>query len=293
MNTSGTTRRTNGAIESLIEWDAPSSLDGPTRRAFIRSFQRFELGESGDGKRLLAKAALQGDPTYLAALELLVHEEQKHSALFRRGLDHLEAPSLEAHWSDAVFTVLRRTLGLRTELGLFLIVESVAMGYFTALAERAPDPVLRGIGRRIATDEQDHIRFQIDRLHQGFRDTPRAGRMLIGLGWGVIAGGAAAVLAVDHGPALAGVRAFAGTILAAGHGGIPPGRPLGACEPRGRAAWAAGQRRPLTRAAAEGPWNSAPGIQGSRPTRRLNDEAPARYSNGRPGGRFVFALQQF
>ena len=116
-------------------------------------------------------------------------------------LDRLEAPSLEAHWSDAVFTVLRRTLGLRTELGLFLIAESVAMGYFTALAERAPDPVL-GIGRRIATDEQDHIRFQIDRLHQGFRDTPRAGRMLIGLGWGVIAGGAAAVLAVDHGPAL-------------------------------------------------------------------------------------------
>ena len=189
-------------IEADIYWDAPSNLDGQTRQAFVRSFQRFELGESGDGKRLLSKAALEGDPTYLAALELLVREEQKHSALFRRGLDHLQAPSLEAHWSDAAFTVLRRALGLRTELGLFLIVESVAMGYFTALAERAPDPVLRGIGLRIATDEQDHIRFQIDRLRQGFRTTPRAGRMLVGLVWTVIAGGAAAVLAVDHGPAL-------------------------------------------------------------------------------------------
>ncbi|MFF5790570.1 ferritin-like domain-containing protein [Paeniglutamicibacter sp. NPDC012692] len=189
-------------IEADIDWNGRSMLDEPTRQAFINSFQRFELGESGDGKRLLSKAALEGDPTYLAALELLVREEQKHSALFRRGLDHLEAPSLEAHWSDAAFTVLRRALGLRTELGLFLIVESVAMGYFTALAERAPDPVLRGIGLRIATDEQDHIRFQIDRLRQGFRNTPRAGRVLIGMAWTVIAGGAAAVLAVDHGPAL-------------------------------------------------------------------------------------------
>lgn len=189
-------------IEADIDWDASLRLDEPTRQAFIRSFQRFELGESGDGKHLLSKAALQGDPAYLAALGLLVREEQKHSALFRRGLDHLDAPSLQAHWSDAAFTALRRMLGLRTELGLFLIVESVAMGYFAALAERAPDPVLRGIGRRIATDEQDHLRFQIDRLRRGFARTPRAGRMLIGVAWGVIAGGAAAVLAVDHGPAL-------------------------------------------------------------------------------------------
>ncbi|MFL4472512.1 ferritin-like domain-containing protein [Paeniglutamicibacter sp. MACA_103] len=189
-------------LEAGIDWDQPTTLDEPTRRAFIRSFQRFEIGESGDGKHLLAKAALEGDPTYLAALGLLVAEEQKHSALFRRGLDHLDAPSIEAHWSDAAFTVLRRMLGLRTELGLFLIVESVAMGYFTAIAERAPDPVLRGIGRRIATDERDHIRFQIDRLRQGFRRTPRAGRLAVGLAWGIVAAGASTVLALDHAPAL-------------------------------------------------------------------------------------------
>ena len=131
-----------------------------------------------------------------------MREEQKHSALFGRGLQHLQSPSLDAHWSDGVFTFLRRRLGLRTELGLFLIVESVAMGYFTALADEAHDPVLRGIGLRIATDERNHIRFQIDRLHRGFARTPRAGKLLLGLTWTAIAAGSAAVLVVDHGPAL-------------------------------------------------------------------------------------------
>ncbi|WP_167041154.1 ferritin-like domain-containing protein [Salinibacterium sp. ZJ454] len=189
-------------IEAGIDWDAPSPLDARTRRAFVRSFQRFELGESGDGERLLAKASAAGDPTYLAALELLVVEEQKHSALFRRGLDHLGAPTLSSHWSDAAFTTLRRALGLRTELALFLIAETVAMGYFVALAEHAPDPVLRGIGRRISTDERDHIRFQIDRLRVGFRRMPGPARVVVGLCWGVIAVGAATVITVDHRAAL-------------------------------------------------------------------------------------------
>lgn len=189
-------------MESTIEWDVPAMMDTPTRRAFTRSFQRFQLGESGDGERLLGKASAEGDPTYLAALELLVQEEQEHSKLFRRGLDRLHAPTLDSHWSDGMFTALRRMLGLRTELALFLIAETVAMGYFTALAGHAPDPVLRGIGRRIATDEQDHIRFQVDRLRQGFRSMPGPIRLVVGLAWGIIAAGAAAVMVVDHGPAL-------------------------------------------------------------------------------------------
>jgi rubrerythrin len=189
-------------MEATVDWDAPITMDEATQRAFIRSFQRFELGENGDGKRLLAKAALAGDPTYLAALELLVKEEQKHSALFRRGLDHLHAPILQAHWSDAAFVSLRRMLGLRTELALFLIVETVAMDYFEALADQAPDPVLRGIGRRIANDERDHIRFQIDRLRQGFETAPGWHRRVLGAAWTVIAAGAATVVVLDHRGAL-------------------------------------------------------------------------------------------
>jgi hypothetical protein len=190
------------ATEPLIDWGAPATMNSRARRAFVRSFQRFELGESGDGSRLLVLAAAAGDPAYTAALTLLVREEQKHSALFGRSLERLGAERLDSHWSDAAFTGLRRLLGLRTEIGLFLIAESVAMGYFVALAEHAPDPVLRAVGRRVADDERDHIRFQIDRLRVGFRGMPAPVRALVGVTWGVVAAGAATVVVVDHGAAL-------------------------------------------------------------------------------------------
>ena len=85
-------------------------------------------------------------------------------------------------------------LGLRTELALFLSAETLAMGYFIALADHAPDTVLRGIGRRIAADERDHIRFQIDRLRVGYRHTPGAVRAVIGLAWFFVAAGATSSL---------------------------------------------------------------------------------------------------
>lgn len=132
------------AIEGEVDWSQPCTLDAATRAAFVHSFQRFELGEDGDGARLLAKAEHAGDVVYLAALRLLVAEEQRHSALFSRGLEHLGGDRLPAHWSDGAFTLLRRSLGLRTEIALFLVAEVVAMRYFVALEQHAPDPVLRG-----------------------------------------------------------------------------------------------------------------------------------------------------
>lgn len=190
------------AMERDIDWAAACELPDDVRAAFVRSFQRFELGENGDGARLLAKAERAGDPVYTRALRLLVAEEQRHSALFRRGLEHLGAPTLDAHWSDSAFTTLRRLLGLRTELALFLVAESVAMNYFEALESSAPDPVLRGIGRRIAHDEREHLRFQVDRLATGFARTPAPLRAVVGFAWTMVAVGAATVLVIGHAAAL-------------------------------------------------------------------------------------------
>lgn len=186
------------------EWDAsaPVTMTDGQRRALAHSFQRFELGEGGEGVSLLAKAKAAGDPVYTRALELLVSEEQKHSALFGVGLRRMGAPSLRGHWSDFAFTRLRRMLGLRTEIALFLIAEAVAVEYFEALAECAPDPILRGIGERIRTDEREHLAFQIDRLRVGFADTPMVTRALVGASWWFVAVGAATVLCTDHAAAL-------------------------------------------------------------------------------------------
>lgn len=189
------------AIEALVEWDAALELPDAVRAALIRSFQRFELGEGGDGEHLLRKAA-GCSSAQQHALRMLVEEEQRHSELFQRGLRHLGAEPLVGHWSDRAFTGLRRALGLRTELALFLAAEAVAMPYFVVLARSGPDEVIRGMGTRIALDEEHHLAFQIDQLRLGFAGVPGPVRALAFAAWWCVAVGAATVVAIDHGAAL-------------------------------------------------------------------------------------------
>ncbi|SDY54804.1 ferritin-like domain-containing protein [Herbiconiux ginsengi] len=196
-------------LDAQIPWASSSPLSSADRVAISQSLQRFELGERGEGAGLLSKAAAQGDAVYDAALLLFVQEEQKHSALFARALDRFGVEPLSAHWSDAVFVVLRRLMGLRTEVTLFLIAETVALEYFGAL-HGSPDPVVHGVAERVLTDEVEHIRFQIDQLRVGFEGVSPVGRMLaVAAAW-MVAVGAATVVALDHGPALraCGLRPF-------------------------------------------------------------------------------------
>ncbi|MBO0922127.1 ferritin-like domain-containing protein [Cellulomonas sp. zg-ZUI222] len=195
-------------LEAAIDWSEPTPLTGPERAAIARSLQRFELGESGDGAVLLAKAERAGDPTYLAALELFVAEEQRHSALFGQALAHLGWPPLTSHWSDAAFTALRRALGLRTEVALFLVAEAVALHYFTALRDGCRDPQVARMAVRILADEEEHVRFQVHRLHDGLADLPAPARWGVRALWWPVALGAAVVVTVDHRAALraCGVR---------------------------------------------------------------------------------------
>lgn len=142
----------HAAIDAQVDWDTPAHLPDAVRTALVRSFQRFELGEGGDGEHLLRKSS-GCSPAQQEALRMLVEEEQLHSELFKRGLQHLGAATRHGHWSDKVFTFLRRSLGLRTELALFLAAEAVVMPYFVALSRSGPDAVIQAIGTRIARDE--------------------------------------------------------------------------------------------------------------------------------------------
>ena len=189
-------------FDSAIDWNAESPMTPGQTRAIARSLQRFELGEGGDGKLLLANAVRAGDPVYTEALKLFVAEEQKHSALFLRALQYLSCLPLEAHWSDRAFVLLRRALGLRTELMLLLVAETVALEYFRALRDGAPDPAIRLAGARVLMDEQEHVRFQIHRLADGFRGTSKLLRRLVHTAWWAVAIGAAGVVAWDHRGAL-------------------------------------------------------------------------------------------
>jgi len=188
--------------DGAIDFDGHCAIPGAVRRPLIASVRRFQLGESGDGGRLLPKAQRAGDPEYLRAARLFVAEEQQHAALLLRLLGYLGGEPMRRHWSDAVFVRLRRLIGLRTELMVLTVAEVVALSYYGGLATDGPDPVVRAVAARIVADEHPHVRFQQQRLRAGF-DRPGIAVRSLAFGlWWLTAISATVVVAMDHGPLL-------------------------------------------------------------------------------------------
>ncbi|MFJ7268630.1 ferritin-like domain-containing protein [Streptomyces sp. NPDC099050] len=180
------------------DWDRPAALPPE----LIRSLQRFQVGEDGDGSALIGKADRAGDPVYARAVRLFVAEEQNHARMLALLLEAGGAGTLAGHWSDTVFVWLRRLLGLRVELLVLMVAEVVALRYYRAVRDGAADPLASEVAGRILTDEERHVPFHCLRLHEALTPLPAPARRAALLGWRAALAAAATVVAVDHGPAL-------------------------------------------------------------------------------------------
>ncbi len=175
------------------DWTAGARLHS----AIVRSVQRFQVGEAGDGANLIAKSA-RDSPQYAAAVRLFVAEEQNHARLLAHLLNAANAATITSHWSDVVFVRLRRALGLRLELLVLMVAEVVALRYYRALRDGTTDPLTTDVAARILADEERHVPFHCARLRTAFGRAARP----VTAGWRLMLLGVAAVVAVDHGPAL-------------------------------------------------------------------------------------------
>jgi hypothetical protein len=188
------TRRTEGAPD----WARGARLDP----AVVRSLQRFQVGESGDGANLVRAAERTGDPAYAVAVRLFVAEERNHARLLARLLEAAGAPTIPRHWSDTVFVALRRALGLRLELAVLLIAEVIALTYYRVLRDRSEDALTRDVAARVLADEDRHVPFHGYRLSRDVRAMPRPAWWLVRAAWRCLHAGTATVVAWDHGAAL-------------------------------------------------------------------------------------------
>lgn len=157
----------------------------------VKSVQRFQVGESGDGANLIAKA---GGGTYGAAVRLFVAEEQNHARMLEHLLRAAGRPTISSHWTDVVFVRLRRALGLRLELMVLLIAETVALRYYRALRDGCRDPLTAEVADRILHDEERHVPFHQARLGR----VSRPARAF----WWLLFAGAVVTVAHDHAPGL-------------------------------------------------------------------------------------------
>ncbi|MFI6028317.1 ferritin-like domain-containing protein [Amycolatopsis magusensis] len=170
--------------------------------AVVKSVQRFQVGEAGDGANLISKAGAAGDEAYTAAVRLFVEEERNHARLLEHLLTAANARTIGGHWTDAVFVRLRRALGLRLELMVLMIAEVIALRYYRALRDGTSDPLTTEVAGRILADEERHVPFHLRRLGAAFAPLSPVARRAVHAVWWVLLLGAVVVVAHDHGPAL-------------------------------------------------------------------------------------------
>jgi hypothetical protein len=188
-----------------IPWHLKIEPEEKLRVPLIRSLQRFQIGESGEGRHLRAHAAGTGDAEYAAAIDLFIKEEQEHARLMAAILRRLRAPLLERHWSDGCFMYLRHVAGLKEQLLVLLLPEMIAKRHFRALHDGTEDPVLRSVFAQICHDEEGHLNFHIDTLQKLFTKWPWWRRAGLRAFWRVLFRASCVVVMWDHRAVLSAV----------------------------------------------------------------------------------------
>jgi hypothetical protein len=188
----------NAADQADIPWALSIRVEPQLRLPLIRSLQRFQVGEQGDGKHLIRAAQKTGDANYAATVELFVKEEQHHAQMLARLIQGMNGTLLKWHWSDVCFVFLRRLLGLRLELLVLLSAEMVAKRYYRVLYEGTSDPVLRAAFARISHDELGHLAFHCDYLQRAFSSLSQLSRLSICWLWCLFFTVVCLVVARDH-----------------------------------------------------------------------------------------------
>jgi hypothetical protein len=155
------------SVEYDIPWtqiDVAAALAQPELLAALRDAALVEAYHPVNLGELLLRTLDDVDAGAVFALEL--HEGFRHFHALRR---YLDAVGYEPAISDAEIAAARRvpppaSATLAARLTEFMVSEHLAVHFFRRLAQRAREPVLRGLLRRIAADEVRHARGAEDLL---------------------------------------------------------------------------------------------------------------------------------
>jgi len=188
----------NCSHRQFVPWHGEIKVESHLRQPLIRSLQKFQVGESGEGTHLRKQAATTQDSNYQSAIDLFIKEEQEHARLMAAILKKLGAPLHRRHWSDGCFVLLRRLFALNHELLVLLMPEMIAKRYFRALRDACSDPILHAAFGQILHDEEGHLAFHVDFLQRSFSTHSLPRRLILRLLWRVLFRLVCLVVIFDH-----------------------------------------------------------------------------------------------
>jgi rubrerythrin len=185
-----------------IPWATCQAIAPRLRKAFVRSLQKFQIGESGEGRHLRKLSAATGDEQYAQAMELFIREEQRHAELMAGILTRLNAPLLKSDWTDNCFVLMRHMSGLHTELLVLLLPEMIAKVYFDTLRKGFSNPAMNAVFTQIFRDEEGHLAFHADYLNKAFAKMSFPRRIVVQVVWRFVYRAVCALVYLDHGSLL-------------------------------------------------------------------------------------------
>jgi len=188
----------NRARPRPTAWTAGVAVPLALRAPLVRSLQRFQVGEQGEGRHLRRAARATGDVRYAAAVDLFLAEEQAHARLLAALLGALGAPVLARHWSDGCFVWLRHRAGLYGALLVLMAAEIIGEYAYGLVARVVPDAGVRRAMADILADEAGHIAFHRDALRRGPGALRGPARQAVRLGWRLLFRGACLVVLLDQ-----------------------------------------------------------------------------------------------
>jgi hypothetical protein len=157
-----------------IDWSTGPSITQEEKRNILYSLKAWQLGETSEGKHLLAAATRYSkkidDPEYVEAIRLFIKEEQKHGANLGAYIDMLGEERVKKDWGDSLFRKIRyfnKSMELWTIT--VIIVESAAQIFYAALRDATRCKLLKSICQDILIDEANHIKFQNERMYNIFQ----------------------------------------------------------------------------------------------------------------------------
>jgi hypothetical protein len=160
--------RANAQNLMTLPWKRGAEWTEPEKAALAASLQDFQLGESSEGRHLLARARnyadAANDPAYAHAMQMFIREEQRHARVLGEFLMLAEVPLLARTRLDSIFRWLRHRAGLALTITVLLTAEMIGTAYYQAVRRASRSKLLRRICDQLLRDEVQHTRFHAERL---------------------------------------------------------------------------------------------------------------------------------
>lgn len=185
-----------------IRFPESISMRDDLRLPLIHSLQKFQIGETGEGKHLKRFARIMNDPAYEMCIDRFIREEQHHARVLAQMISSLNGTLLTWHWTDLIFICLRRLLHLKTEIFILLIAEIVGKCFYRVCSAHLENELLSDAFSLIVLDEIGHLEFHCSFLRSQFEKYPVFIRKSILFCWSMIFFAACKVFISDNKEAL-------------------------------------------------------------------------------------------